>query len=138
MLRVTFEVISAQLLPNLSESTETKSQAASIGAAETEDPYYTQVTCEMFSCGSTVEKSSKCHENGFSPVWRSALSQDVRRDEYPFVFVRVVVRRCEEVVATTCVRVCQLREGYRHIPLCSPDGEQYVFSTLFVRYRVTV
>lgn len=138
VLRVTFEVISAQLLPNLSESTETKSQAASIGAAETEDPYYTQVTCEMFSCGSTVEKSSKCHENGFSPVWRSALSQDVRRDEYPFVFVRVVVRRCEEVVATTCVRVCQLREGYRHIPLCSPDGEQYVFSTLFVRYRVTV
>ncbi|CDO93429.1 unnamed protein product [Kluyveromyces dobzhanskii CBS 2104] len=78
--------------------------------------------------------STKCvKDNGFSPVWNASFQCTLT--DTTFNFVRFAVKNGTQTIATTCVRLNYLKQGYRHLPLYNVKGEKFIFSTLFIRYK---
>ncbi|QEU60348.1 Plc1 [Kluyveromyces lactis] len=78
--------------------------------------------------------STKCfRDNGFSPVWNASFECTLTNTT--FNFVRFTVKNSTQTIATTCVRLNYLKQGYRHLPLYNIKGEKFIFSTLFIRYK---
>lgn len=74
-------------------------------------------------------------DNGFNPVWNASFQCTLTNTT--FNFVRFTVKNGGQVVATSCIRLHYLKQGYRHLPLYNCKGEKFIFSTLFIRYRET-
>ncbi|VDB86429.1 unnamed protein product [Peniophora sp. CBMAI 1063] len=90
-------------------------------------------------------KTGVVKNNGFNPVWAESLSLpfDVLGGMTELVFVRVAVRDAsrgggdeDDALAVWCASVGEIREGWRHLPLCDARLSQYLFSTLFVKIGV--
>ncbi|BFZ61601.1 Phospholipase C [Saitoella coloradoensis] len=105
------------------------------------------VEVEVFADDSETEqlqtlkkRTHTFHNNGFNPVWDESF-----RFELPacrnkdLVFVRFSVYNDDghsnagTLFATYCVRLRDLGQGFRHVPLSDLQGEQFLFSTLFIK-----
>ncbi|KAL9095560.1 MAG: hypothetical protein Q9165_001992 [Trypethelium subeluteriae] len=81
--------------------------------------------------------------NGYNPSFDSSFKLSLESHYPSLVFVRWNVMNCpggrntsdRHSLATFTAKLSSLEEGYRHLPLFDANGEQYLFSTLFVRIR---
>lgn len=74
--------------------------------------------------------------NGFNPVWNVACQSEIDKDQLPFVFLRFAVYAGENCFAVYTSRLCNLNQGYRHLLLQDLQGEDYIFSSLFIKVEV--
>ncbi|CAH0040650.1 unnamed protein product [Clonostachys solani] len=85
-------------------------------------------------------------ENGFNPMFNNGQFPFRVVTKHPeFVFVKFTVKLSangeshsnkDSGVASWTVKVCNLRQGYRTLPLENDEGVQYLFSSLFCKIRV--
>ncbi|RIA94719.1 PLC-like phosphodiesterase [Glomus cerebriforme] len=119
------EVISAQQLPRPKDL-----------FMEIIDPF---VEVELLIPGADVvkKKTKTIGDNGFNPTWKETLTFSIDFEYLELVFLRFIVWdedvRTNEFIASYCIPVASLQQGYRHIPLNDANGEQYLFTTLFIR-----
>ncbi|CAG8795413.1 25649_t:CDS:2, partial [Gigaspora margarita] len=120
------EIISAQQLPKPKDALK----------GEVVDPF---VEIELLIPGAEVtkKKTSTITDNGFNPTWNETLTFILNCEEMSLVFLRFIVWdedvRGNDFIASYCIPVASLQFGYRHVPLNDVNGEQYLFTTLFIR-----
>ncbi|CAG8692721.1 4541_t:CDS:10 [Dentiscutata erythropus] len=120
------EIISAQQLPKPKDALK----------GEVVDPF---VEVELLIPGAEVVKkrTSTISDNGFNPTWNETLKFTLNCEEMSLVFLRFVVWdeyvRGNDFIASYCIPVASLQFGHRHVPLNDLNGEQYLFTTLFIR-----
>ncbi|RIB10764.1 PLC-like phosphodiesterase [Gigaspora rosea] len=120
------EIISAQQLPKPKDALK----------GEVVDPF---VEIELLIPGAEVTKkrTSTITDNGFNPTWNETLTFILNCEEMSLVFLRFIVWdedvRGNDFIASYCIPVASLQFGYRHVPLNDVNGEQYLFTTLFIR-----
>ena len=95
--------------------------------------------------GSPLRKRTKIVEgNGFDPIFNTPLTLTVVTKHPSLIFVRWTVWNSPEarfaspnnaLLATFTAKLSSLQQGYRHLPLFNPQGEQYRDAKLFVRIR---
>ncbi|KAI2643196.1 phosphatidylinositol-specific phospholipase C [Xylaria nigripes] len=146
----TIDIISAQRLM----------RPASLPSHRTLDPY---VEIEVFHANDKREKhdssgdagnqtdtpdkvrTSIVKENGFNPDFNFPGDFKVTTKYPELVFVKLSVKLSPDgetisgrnpVVATYTVKLSNLKQGYRTLPLWDSNGDQFLFSTLFCRVKV--
>ncbi|CEP63362.1 phosphatidylinositol phospholipase C LALA0_S08e00694g [Lachancea lanzarotensis] len=130
------EILSAQMLPKPKDFKQKQKQAF---------PCFS-VNLNIFSNNKPIEplesenglvqsETSGCTpnrgENGFNPVWETKFK--ITLEDTFFNFLLFKVKTADTELATCCLKLSYLRQGYRHVPLHSESGERYIFSTLFIR-----
>ncbi|KAI9680631.1 MAG: Phospholipase C [Caeruleum heppii] len=99
----------------------------------------------MSGIGSPHRRRSKIiQDNGHNPVFDDEFKVSLETKFPELIFVRWSVWHSADSrsygdkngpVATFTAKLSSLQEGYRHLPLQNPIGEQYLFSTLFCRIQ---
>jgi phosphatidylinositol phospholipase C delta len=97
----------------------------------------------MLGIGSPLRKRTRVVEgNGFDPVFNQPIQMTVETKHTSLIFVRWTVwnspdgRRANSnntLLATFTAKLDSLQQGYRHLPLFNPHGEQYRDAKLFVK-----
>lgn len=97
----------------------------------------------MLGIGSPLRKRTRVVEgNGFDPVFNQPINMTVETKHTSLIFVRWTVwnspdgRRANSnntLLATFTAKLDSLQQGYRHLPLFNPYGEQYRDAKLFVK-----
>ena len=94
--------------------------------------------------GSPLRKRTKIAEgNGFDPAYHQPITMTVETKFPSLIFVRWRVWNAPDrksafnsvLLATFTAKLSSLQQGYRHIPLFNPQGEQYRDAKLFVRIK---
>ena len=95
--------------------------------------------------GSPLRKRTKVIEgNGFDPIYNQPISMSVETKFPSLIFVRWTVWHSPQasgaasnnvLLATYTAKLSSLQQGYRHLPLFNPQGEQYRDAKLFVKIR---
>lgn len=78
-------------------------------------------------------KTAPVVDNGFNPRWNQDWSLSLSPEDYEFSFVQITLYTQDRPFAVSCLRLSSLNEGYRHVPLNDLQGEEYLFSTLFIK-----
>lgn len=89
-------------------------------------------------------RSAVVQSNGYNPVFNDKFKLSLETKYPDLVFIRWTVwnspdgRNYNNIVsmdplATFTAKLNSLEEGYRHLPLCDPNGDQFLFSTLFCK-----
>ncbi|ONH69120.1 hypothetical protein BON22_1113 [Cyberlindnera fabianii] len=86
-------------------------------------------------CGSYSTKNIPM--NGFNPLWNTRIEGTIK-DLKTLNFARFLVKTGDTPFAVHCCKLDTLNQGYRHIPLYDLQGEEYIFSTLFVKVNYDV
>lgn len=85
-------------------------------------------------------KTRHVNDNGFNPVWQESFKFRVDYEYHELVFFRFVVQdedlKFSDMIASYCISLDCLQEGYRHIQLHDPSGDPYLYSTLFVKVSI--
>lgn len=85
-------------------------------------------------------KTRHVNDNGFNPVWQEPFKFRVDYEFHELVFFRFVVQdedlKFSDMIASYCISLDCLQEGYRHIQLHDPSGDPYLYSTLFVKINI--
>jgi len=85
-------------------------------------------------------KTHHVNDNGFNPVWQESFKFRVDYEYHELVFFRFVVQdedlKFSDMIASYCISLDCLQEGYRHIQLHDPSGDPYLYSTLFVKVSI--
>ena len=156
LIKFSVEIVSAQRLPRPRNqnvdagmnpfiefemySAEDKAYHVAAGAGGT-DASHTQGSSGI---GAPLRKRTKvCMGNGFDPVFKEFLELSVVTKFPGLVFVRWTVwnqsndrsRPNNTLLATFTAKLSSLQQGYRHLPLFNPQGEQYAFAKIFVRIK---
>ncbi|ANB12959.1 phosphatidylinositol phospholipase C [Sugiyamaella lignohabitans] len=154
LVRVKITVISAQQLPRSKE----------LKADETIDPYVTvefygnerMITSPSSSTAPSKRKLSisstsssdsftgmfnkwrtpVVSDNGFNPTWNTTQQVEVDKKDFDFVFIRFTVHSGDTMFAVYTARLCNINQGYRHLQLQDLQGEEYIFSTLFIKTEI--
>ncbi|KAJ6256588.1 1-phosphatidylinositol 4,5-bisphosphate phosphodiesterase [Drechslerella dactyloides] len=79
--------------------------------------------------------------NLFAPTWNERLTFGVETRFEGLVFLRFVVYNDDgngdkTVKASYCLKLVNAAQGYRHLPLYDMGGEQFLFSSLFVKIDI--
>ncbi|KAK9455195.1 PLC-like phosphodiesterase [Dipodascopsis uninucleata] len=122
-IKVTIGVISAQQLPRPKDT-------------KTDDSFDPYIEVEILCPNSPPKRvrSKIVRNNGFNPCWNESWSVILADQLRDLVFLRILVYANDgPPFATYCARLCKMHQGYRHIPLFDLQGEQYIFSTLFIK-----
>ncbi|KAK9238017.1 PLC-like phosphodiesterase [Lipomyces kononenkoae] len=122
--RFNIEVISAQQLPRPKD-------------AKPDDSFDPSVEVEVFSPNGAPRrmKTRTVRNNGFNPIWNEKWSVEIEGPLVELSFVRLQVYSTDGTVfAVYCGRISNLQQGYRHVPLFDLQGEQFIFSTLFLKF----
>ncbi|KAH3660181.1 hypothetical protein OGAPHI_007386 [Ogataea philodendri] len=86
---------------------------------------------------SAVFKSPLEIQNGFNPIWNQKCSLKYLTNEVDFVFLRFLVKcnheNSEKLIGTHTCKLEYLKQGYRHLPLYDLQGEEFIYSTLFIK-----
>jgi phosphatidylinositol phospholipase C delta len=133
---------------------------ASLPAHRTLDPY---VEMEFFHANDKRDKNDSTagvpvqtdtpvkvrtcivKENGFDPEFNYSADHQVTTKYPELVFVKFSVRLSPDgetvsgrnpTVATYTVKLSNLKQGYRTLPLWDSNGDQFLFSTLFCHIRI--
>ncbi|KAK3814724.1 MAG: hypothetical protein JOS17DRAFT_806623 [Linnemannia elongata] len=126
---VTLEIISAQQLPRPNE-------------AQSGDVIDPVCEVELLVPGQSAVKYKTRHvnDNGFNPLWQESFKFRVDYEHHQLVFFRFVVQdediKFSDLIASYCISLDSLQEGYRHIQLHDPSGDPYLYSTLFIRVTI--
>ncbi|KAG0286714.1 Phospholipase C [Linnemannia gamsii] len=126
---VTLEIISAQQLPRPNE-------------AQSGDVIDPVCEVEMLVPGQSAVKFKTRHvnDNGFNPLWEESFKFRVDYEHHQMVFFRFVVQdediKFSDLIASYCISLDCLQEGYRHIQLHDPSGDPYLYSTLFIKVSI--
>jgi phosphatidylinositol phospholipase C delta len=75
--------------------------------------------------------------NGFNPSWNCRI-EGTLKDQHRLNFIRFMIKTGDIPIAVHCFKLDNLQQGYRHIPLYDLQGEEYIFSTLFVKVNYEV
>ncbi|KAI1117353.1 phosphatidylinositol-specific phospholipase C [Nemania sp. NC0429] len=84
-------------------------------------------------------------ENGFDPEFNYSAVHQVTTKYPELVFVKFSVKLSPDgetvsgrntTLATYTVKLTNLKQGYRTLPLWDSNGDQFLFSTLFCRVRI--
>jgi len=80
-------------------------------------------------------------DDGFHPLFGEKMKFSLVTKFEDLVFVRFSVYNAEgaddkSLIATYTAKLISMQQGYRHLPLYDIQGEQYLFSTLFVKVNV--
>ncbi|KAI5793030.1 PLC-like phosphodiesterase [Geopyxis carbonaria] len=80
-------------------------------------------------------------DDGFHPLFREKMKFSLVTKFESLVFVRFSVYNSDSgddktLIATYTAKLMSLQQGYRHLPLYDVSGEQYLFSTIFVKIEV--
>lgn len=95
------------------------------------DPY---IVAQLHGPGENHKlKTSPVIDNGFNPRWNQDWSLSLSPEDYEFSFVQITLYTQDRPFAVSCLRLSSLNEGYRHVPLNDLQGEEYLFSTLFMK-----
>jgi len=90
------------------------------------------------------KRTKVCMGNGFDPEFHEPLTMIVHTKFPSLIFVRWTVWHQSDkhkgspehvLLATFTAKLTSLQQGYRHLPLFNPQGEQYQDAKLFVRIR---
>lgn len=97
----------------------------------------------MLGIGSPLRKRTRVVEgNGFDPLFNQQLQMTVETKYTSLIFVRWTVWNSPDgrklspnntLLATFTAKLDSLQQGYRHLPLFNPNGEQYRDAKLFVK-----
>ncbi|PIK59349.1 phospholipase C delta isoform [Apostichopus japonicus] len=121
---LTVLIISGQQLPTSS--------------SDVTDPY---VKVTMYGTDVTIEhKTEVVKNNGFNPVWKCQMSFDVQVPELSVMRFEVRDRDVgskDDLQAQYSLPVMCMQEGYHHVMLRSPEGNELSSSTLFVHVSKT-
>jgi phosphatidylinositol phospholipase C delta len=95
--------------------------------------------------GLPVRKRSRIVEgNGFDPIYHDSITMTVETKYPSLIFVRWTVWSTPDpriyssnssLLATFTAKLSSLQQGYRHLPLFNPHGEQYREAKLFVNIK---
>lgn len=95
--------------------------------------------------GSPLRKRTNIIEgNGFDPIFNQTISMTVETKYASLIFVRWTVWNSADgrksgsnnaLLATFTAKLSSLQQGYRHLPLFNPHGEQYRDAKLFVKIK---
>lgn len=100
------------------------------------------VEVELFvpEMGSTKKRTSMVSNNGFNPVWNQTLEFATETESLDLAFLKFDILDSNangaSTVASYCIRISNLQQGYRYIPLSDQNGEQLLFSTLYIRATI--
>ncbi|KAF9909246.1 Phospholipase C [Linnemannia zychae] len=126
---VTLEIISAQQLPRPNEAQ----------SGDVIDPVC-EVECLVPGQSAVKYKTRHVNDNGFNPLWQETFKFRVDYEHHQLVFFRFVVQdediKFSDMIASYCISLDCLQEGYRHIQLHDPSGDPYLYSTLFVKVSI--
>ncbi|KAK5112079.1 hypothetical protein LTR85_011660 [Meristemomyces frigidus] len=159
LIKFSVDIISAQRLPRPRNqnvdagmnpyvefemySAEDKGQGIAAGAGGTD----ASAPDGISGIGAPLRKRTKvCLGNGFDPEYNQPLELSLVTKFPGLVFVRWTVWNQTNVndrskypnnmmLATFTAKLSSLQQGYRHLPLYNPQGEQYAFAKLFVRIK---
>ena len=95
--------------------------------------------------GSPLRKRTKIVEgNGFNPIYNQPITMTVETKYPSLIFVRWTVWNSPEArqwstnnrqVGTFTAKLSSLQQGYRHLPLFNPHGDEYRDAKLFVKIK---
>lgn len=95
--------------------------------------------------GLPVRKRTRIVEgNGFDPIYHDSVTMTVETKYPSLIFVRWTVWSTPDprqyssnstLLATFTAKLSSLQQGYRHLPLYNPRGEQYRDAKLFVNIK---
>ncbi|KAG0007071.1 Phospholipase C [Modicella reniformis] len=128
-VKVTLEIISAQQLPRPNESL----------SGDVTDPV---CEVEVLVPGQSAIKFKTRHinDNGFNPLWEEEFDFTVDYEHHELVFIRFVIQdediKFSDLIASYCISLDCLQEGYRHIQLHDISGDPYLYSTLFIKVSI--
>lgn len=85
-----------------------------------------------------VRRTQIVKENGFYPEFNYPGTFALTTKFPELVFVKFTIRLSPDntVIATYTVKLVNLKQGYRTLPLWDANGDQFLFSTLFCCIRV--
>ncbi|KAL7268175.1 Phospholipase C [Rhizina undulata] len=156
LVKFSVEVISAQQLPRpkdhkadgsidpfvvvevFSADEKTKGASTGEGGIDTSD------SKGVSGLGAPHKRRTKVvRDDGFHPLFREKMSFSVMTKFESLVFVRFSVYNADgsdsndrTLIATYTAKLISLQQGYRHLPLYDLQGEQFLFSTIFVKINV--
>ncbi|KAF8545362.1 PLC-like phosphodiesterase [Trichophaea hybrida] len=86
-------------------------------------------------------RTNVVRDDGFHPLFKETMKFSLVTKFEELVFVRFSVYDAQggddkSLIATYTAKLISLQQGYRHLPLYDVQGEQYLFSTLFVKVKV--
>lgn len=86
-------------------------------------------------------RTKTVRDDGFHPLFKEKMTFSLVTKFEDLVFVRFSVYNAEggddkTLIATYTAKLISLQQGYRHLPLYNIQGEQYLFSRLFVKIDV--
>ena len=131
--KIRLSILSAQLLPKPKEIKVKESKFSPYIVTEfisDDEPVEGLSVKNGFKISSTESETIKCKENGFNPIWKTEMTLTLK--SINLSFVRFLVKTENTTLASNCLKLDHIKKGYRHIPLYSPKGEKYIFSTLFI------
>ncbi|SCU81963.1 LAMI_0B08394g1_1 [Lachancea mirantina] len=132
-VHVNVQILSAQLLPKPRDPAARQSDfSPQVSLMFISDPPIQPLDVKNGMLLSDREGVTfRCRENGFNPIWETNF--DLVVTNTGFNFLVFTVRAGDVDLANCCLKLDYLKQGYRHIPLYNLSGDQYMFSTLFIR-----
>ncbi|GME81193.1 unnamed protein product [Ambrosiozyma monospora] len=85
-------------------------------------------------------KTCVVSKNGFRPIWRQRCEVKYSSNASNLTFVRFLVKcntseQKDVVIGVFCSKLSNLKQGYRTIPIYDHQGEEYIYSSLFVNIQ---
>ncbi|KAK6514128.1 Phospholipase C [Arthrobotrys conoides] len=146
------EIISAQQLPRVGKDRDCLDSYVEIEVFSADDKARGLVTANggidksgsggMSGLGAPQRRRTKTVKgNLFAPTWNERLTFSVETRFESLVFLRFVVYNDDgngdrTLKASYCLKLVNAAQGFRHLPLYDTGGEQFLFSSLFVKIDV--
>ncbi|KAK6498591.1 Phospholipase C [Arthrobotrys musiformis] len=146
------EIISAQQLPRVGKDRDCLDSYVEIELFSADDKARGLVTANggidksgsggMSGLGAPQRRRTKTVKgNLFAPTWNERLTFSVETRFESLVFLRFVVYSDDgngdrTLKASYCLKLVNAAQGFRHLPLYDTGGEQFLFSSLFVKIDV--
>ncbi|EGX52559.1 hypothetical protein AOL_s00007g547 [Orbilia oligospora ATCC 24927] len=152
LVRFSVEIISAQQLPRVGKDRDCLDSYVEIEVFSADDKARGLVTANggidksgsggMSGLGAPQRRRTKTVKgNLFAPTWNERLTFSVETRFESLVFLRFVVYNDDgngdrTLKASYCLKLVNAAQGFRHLPLYDTGGEQFLFSSLFVKIDV--
>ncbi|KAF3927278.1 hypothetical protein ABW20_dc0110021 [Dactylellina cionopaga] len=152
LVSFSIEIISAQQLPRVGKDRDCLDSYVEVEVFSADDKARGLVTANggidksgsggMSGLGAPQRRRTKVVKgNLFAPTWNERLTFGVETRFESLLFIRFVVYNDDgngdrTLKASYCLKLVNAAQGYRHLPLYDMGGEQFLFSSLFVKVDI--
>ncbi|KAK6347036.1 Phospholipase C [Orbilia brochopaga] len=152
LVSFSIEIISAQQLPRVGKDRDCLDSYVEVEVFSADDKARGLVTANggidksgsggMSGLGAPQRRRTKVVKgNLFAPTWNERLTFSVETRFEGLVFLRFAVYNDDgngdrTLKASYCLKLVNAAQGYRHLPLYDMGGEQFLFSSLFVKIDI--